>query len=265
MPELPDVEVFKQYLDGTSLHKRIDEVTVKNKKILENTTAKKLRDSLRGKTLKSSRRHGKYLFANINDNGWLVLHFGMTGFLKYFKDMEKEPGHDRLLLSFRNGYHLAFDCLRMLGKVQVIKDFEEFLETKELGPDPLASEFSFDVFKERFAGRSGMIKTTLMNQQILAGIGNVYSDEILFQAGVYPKQKVNELPEKDLKNLYNKTKSVLETVVKHKADPEQLPDGFLLPNRHKDGKCPKGHGKIEKMKVSQRTAYYCPQCQKHNR
>lgn len=261
MPELPDVEVLKQYVDATSLHKRIKQVRVQSSKVLENISTQELASDLQGSSFESTGRHGKYLFLKLASGRWLALHFGMTGFLKYFKNMQKEPAHDRLLITFENGYHLAYDCQRLFGEVQIVDDIEGFLEEKQLGPDALDTEFDFAAFKEVFAGRQGMVKSTLMNQQILAGIGNVYSDEILFRAGLHPKTKVNELGENALQNLFDKIREVLPSVIEYRADPEKMPDSFLLPHRQKDGTCPKCQGKIEQIKVSGRTAYFCPKCQ----
>ncbi len=262
MPELPDVELFKQYIDATSLHQKIDTVTVKNETILKGITAGNLKEKLEGKTFNCSRRHGKFLFVCIDTTSWLALHFGMTGFLKYFKRMEKESDHARLLFSFTNGYHLAYDCQRMLGKIQVIEDIAQFIKKKNLGPDPLDPDFEIDTFRRQLDGRKGMIKPTLMNQQIIAGIGNIYSDEILFQAKIHPKQAVSDLSNEKIENLFRHIRSVLESAISYHADPEKFPEWFLLPHRHKNGNCPKCHTTIKKITVSQRSSYYCPNCQK---
>lgn len=261
MPELPDVEVFRQYLDATSLHKRIDEVEVRNTKILEQISSDKLHSALAGRSFESTRRHGKYLFVHLDDGNWLVLHFGMSGFLKYFKDMEKEPAHDRLLIRFSNGYHLSYDCQRLLGQVQMAGDFKSFLQKKELGPDALNAHLDRSTLSSVLAGRRGMVKPALMNQRIIAGIGNVYSDEILFHAKVHPKKKVSELQEETSERLSNEIGHVLRTAIEYRADPENMPESFLLPHRHKGGKCPRCRGEIEQIKVSGRTGYVCPKCQ----
>ena len=105
MPELPDVEVFKQYLDATSLHQSIAEVKILAPEMLKGMSVKELKQALEGDAFESSRRHGKYLFVKLDKGAFLVLHFGMTGFLTYFKNMDKEPAHQRLLIAFSNGYH----------------------------------------------------------------------------------------------------------------------------------------------------------------
>src|SRR5215207_4390014 len=191
MPELPDVEVFKRYVNSTSLHQKIESVKVRNTKILGDVSARELQSTLKGRRFESTRRHGKNLFVGLDDGGWLLMHFGMTGRLKYFKDTDQDPPHDRFLISFENQYHLAFDCQRMFGKGNLIEDLEEFIREKKLGPDPL--ELNSSSFRERFEGRKDAVKSALMNQQVVAGVGNIYSNEILFQARVHPGTGVEQL------------------------------------------------------------------------
>lgn len=264
MPELPDVETFKRYFNATSLHQRIARVTVCAPDILEGVSVRKLKRRLKGREFESTKRHGKYLFVRLDQGSWLVMHFGMTGFLKYFKDTDKKPCHTRLLLGFANRYNLAYDCQRKLGMVSLADSEADFIERKELGPDPMHSAFDFFAFEETVASTKGMIKSVLMNQQVLAGIGNVYSDEILFQAGVHPRRSVGRLDEKTLKKLFRKMQEVLRTTIDRRAQPERFPRSYLTPHRRKDGRCPKCHGELDRLKVSGRTAYYCPRCQDGN-
>lgn len=260
MPELPDVEVFKRYLDSTSLHQEIEEVKASSKQVLKGVSSSTLGKELKGRSFSSTDRYGKYLFAHLDgDEAILLLHFGMTGFLKYFKDLEKEPPHDRLLISFKNGYHLAYDSQRKLGEIRLIEDQQEFVGKQELGPD--AVSISFADFLDALSGSRASVKSALMNQKILAGIGNVYSDEILFQAGIHPASKAGNLDEKTLKNLFKAMGKVLDKAVKAGADPERFPKSFIIPHRHGDQKCPRCSGTIESEKISGRTAYFCPKCQ----
>jgi formamidopyrimidine-DNA glycosylase len=259
MPELPDVEVFKRYLDATSLHQKIGSMEVKNKTILGEVSANKLRETLEGRELESTRRHGKHLFVQLDNDDWLMLHFGMTGSLKYFKNPKDAPSHARLLITFENGYHLAFECQRMLGKVDLIEDPEGFIEEKKLGADPL--ELDSASFVRLLKGRRGAIKSALMNQRIMAGVGNIYSDEILFQARLHPRTGVDRLDEEVLKKLFEETQRALRTAIENQADPEKLPDSFLLLHRREGERCPRGNGRIEKIKATACSAYFCPVCQ----
>lgn len=259
MPELPDVETFKRYMDSTSLHKAIEAVQVRSAKILENVSSRKLQASLRGRQFESTRRHGKYLMAQIDDGSWLTFHFGMTGRFKYFKDMENEPDHSRLRIRFKSGFHLAYDCQRQLGRVGLVEDAETLVQDKGLGPDAITVDLP--AFKERLQRARGSVKSALMNQRLIAGIGNIYSDEILFQAGLHPRTKVNHLDERELRRVFRTMKRVLRTAVDRQADPRRLPRSYLIPRRGRSAECPHCAGELESIKVSGRTAYYCPGCQ----
>jgi formamidopyrimidine-DNA glycosylase len=261
MPELPDVEVFKRYFDSTALHQKIEEVKASSKQVLKGVSSSGLEKELKGRSFSYTDRYGKYLFAHLDgDKAILVLHFGMTGFLKYFKDLEKEPPHDRLLITFKNGYHLACDSQRKLGEIRLIEDRQEFIEKQELGPD--AMSISFPDFRDALSDSRASIKSTLMNQQILAGIGNIYSDEILFRTGLHPREKAQALHANRLKTLYDAMKDVLEKGIELRADPDKFPRSFIIPQRSGDGKCPKCSGAVKSEKIAGRTAYYCPKCQK---
>lgn len=262
MPELPDVETFRRYLAATSLHKKIKAVNIRSREILEYASASQLKKGLKGKHFETTRRHGKYLGALLDSRRCLVMHFGMTGFLKYFMKIEKEPPHERLLISFANGYHLAYDCQRKLGHVSLVGSFDRYVEKKGLGPDVLASDLDFNTFKKAVAGRRASIKSVLMNQKVMAGIGNIYSDEILFQAQIHPKIRGNQLPDKALRSLFAARRNVLQTAITHQANPEEFPRSYITRGRGSNGKCPKCQGQLTKTTVSSRTAYYCKHCQK---
>src|SRR5215213_8894528 len=229
MQELPDVEVFRRYINSTSLHQKIESVEVKSEKILGGVSVRELQSTLKGRTFESTRRHGKNLFAGLDGGGWMLMHFGMTGRLAYFKDLDEEPLHSRLLFAFENDNHLAFVCQRMFGKVELVGGPKEFAREKELGPDAL--DLDSDSFRERLKGTRGRAKATLMNQKILAGIGNVYSDEILFQARLHPRASVAHLDGSTLEELHKEIWRVLEPAIEREANPHELPGSFLLSHR----------------------------------
>lgn len=260
MPELPEVESFGKYLDRTSLDKTIENVEVKNPELLQNVNADVLKEKLEGHKFKYTKRYGKYTFTALDNNFWLILHYGMTGRLKYFKNQDEVPSYDRLLITFEDGGHLAFDDPRKFGKINMTSSIEDFVKEKKLGSD--ATEINLKVFKEIFEKRKGAIKSLLMDQHIMAGIGNIYSDEILFQAGIHPKVPANKLNSAQIERIFKVMKSVLKTSVDKRIADEELPDSFIIPHRKKNGKCPNSDIKLKTIKVSSRTAYYCPQCQK---
>ena len=259
MPELPDVAVFKRYFDDTALHQQIDDVDVRDAQMLANVSGPEMTSRLTGHAFTGTSRHGKYLFATLDDDDVFVLHFGMTGHLQYYKDPEEEPEYTKLVCTFGNGYHLAYANMRKLGELRLIQDVDAFVRAKELGPDAL--DLDFDTFRDRLSGRRGMIKTRLMDQTIIAGIGNVYSDEILFQARIHPETPTDDMDEEALRTIFDKMKSVLKTAIDHNAEPAQFPDEFIVPQRHGDGECPECGGPMERVKISGRSAYFCPRCQ----
>ncbi|MFW6056456.1 MAG: Fpg/Nei family DNA glycosylase [Chloroflexota bacterium] len=263
MPELPDVEGSKRYLDSTSLHQEIEHAAISDERIVKHVSLRTLRNHLEGSELSESHRHGKYLFAALSRGGDLVLHFGMTGFLHYDSDLSQQPGHTKLALRFTSGGQLAYVNVRRLGEISYTNDRAAFIEEHELGPDALDDSLDRDTFIKSYKGRRGSVKGALMNQSIVAGIGNVYSDEILFQAGIDPRTNVNSLDEDTLGDIYGVMRRVLRTAADHGGNPGELPDDWLLPVVQAGGEtCPGCKGKIEKVKVSGRSAHYCPECQK---
>lgn len=259
MPELPDVEVFRQYLESTSLHQDIDGVEVPGSTLVQGTSVSHLTDVLRGNRFVNARRHGKYLFGGLQDGQLLVLHFGMTGFLRYFRGEERSTGHERLIIHFSNGYHLVYDCQRKLGEVSLARDLQAFIDEKELGPDPLDPDFDLETFRNVMRGSRAAVKSALMDQKRLAGIGNIYSDEILFQAGIPPWIKANALTDWAWETLYTEmTQNVLPAAIEARADPSRFPDSFIIPHRHGDGTCPLCGGPLEKSRIGGRSAFYCP-------
>lgn len=261
MPELPDVEVMKQYLDATALHQEIEGVEVKAEDgtLFPETSVRRLVEGLEGRSFQSSQRHGKYLLVELDAPRWLVLHFGMTGDLKYFKGEGKEPEYDRFLVSFANGYHLAYISQRKIGEIEFADSPQALVEDKDLGPD--AAGLSLDEFKRILSSRRGMIKSALMDQSLMAGLGNVYSDEILFQVGVHPRAGVQDLPEGTVERIYHAMNEVLETAVERRAIPDDFPESYIVPHRHADGHCPKCGAELRRVKVSGRSAYFCPKRQ----
>lgn len=260
MPELPDVETFKNYLEKTSLNQKIKNADVRNNKILKKVSKQKLNKELKGNALKSTQRHGKHLFVALENKSWLEFHFGMTGFLKYFKDIEEDTKHDRFMITFSNGHHLTFDNQRLLGYVSLTDSPQSSIKEQKLGPDALDIDYKY--FKEILSYPRATVKSTLMNQSKIAGIGNIYSDEIFYKAGINPGRKNKDLKEKDIKILFSCLKKVLKTAIEKKTQPKDLPKTWLLRYREQGQVCPKCRGKIKRKKFSGRGSYYCPKCQK---
>jgi formamidopyrimidine-DNA glycosylase len=265
MPELPDVESFKRVLARSALRKTIDRVVVSDARILGNLSARTFAARLQGAKLVAARRHGKHLMASVDRGGWLALHFGMTGALHFIQNPDKEPPFTRVRLDFANDGCLAYTNKRMIGRVGLIEDVADFIADEKLGPDALDRRFDFHAFKTAVLGIRRDVKSVLMDQQIIAGIGNIYSDEILFQARINPAARMNELAPDQLKRLFLEIRKVLKTAVARRAGSEQfierMPKGALLPERKKGGRCPRCRSYLKVFKLGGRTAYCCPRCQ----
>ncbi len=259
MPELPDVETFRRHLAATALNHRIESTHVFDDRVLESITSQTLARRLKDEKLTTTRRHGKHLFARIGGGDWLTMHFGMTGHLAYYRHDDPRPDHARIVWELEGGHRLAYVCQRMLGRVGFADSVDAFVEDKGLGPD--AKGIDYGTFRKRFQGR-GTVKSALMNQQKLAGIGNIYGDEILFHAGIHPGKKASALSERQMESLHRQLLRIIEKAIDAKADPEDMPRSWLLPNREEGTHCPKDDGQITTTRISGRTAYYCPTHQK---
>jgi formamidopyrimidine-DNA glycosylase len=260
MPELPEVETFKRYLDSTSLHQRIANVEVRDAFVLKRVSARQLARRLKGRRFENSHRHGKHLFVRVRDELWLRLHFGMTGSLNYLNPDEVAPKTARVIFRFADNCRLAFDDQRKFGEIELIRDVDEFLQTRGLGLDAL--EISPSRFMAIFGKHRGAVKATLLNQQLIAGIGNLYADEILFRARMHPATDAARLSDKDLARLFHATRYVLEKAIALKSDFNRLPKSWLLTHRGKGARCPRCGRALKSATIGGRTAWFCPHCQK---
>ena len=265
MPELPDVENYRRYLQKYALRRTIKRVTVRDKRSLRKTTPQKLNRALARHAFISTKRHGKHLFARLDRNGgWLTMHFGMTGRLAYFGKDVTEPKNDRVRFDFTNGHHLGYVDARLLGRIELIDDVGAFIEQHDLGPDALA--IGAAEFSALLDGRRGGLKAALMDQALIAGIGNLYADEILFQCGFHPLMPVGKLSSSDRRRIHRSMRAILRTAVKSGAGSEglyrRLPRTYLIPRRKAGAACPRCGGKVKKIAAAGRSTYLCPRCQK---
>jgi formamidopyrimidine-DNA glycosylase len=263
MPELPDVELFKKYFDKHALHKKIDHVEVADTKILDHTSEKELNNTLSSVKFTSSERHGKYFFIKIDKSSGLSMHFGMTGEIQYLKEKEENPKSTRAIFYFTNKHRLAYIDHRKIGRIGLAGSMEEVIEKHKLGKDAL--EISFQEFKKVLEKKKKQIKPLLMDQSLIAGIGNVYADEILFQARIHPETKIDNISDAELKEIFRHIKPVLKTGIKYSGKRKDFPKSYIIPVRKKGSECPRKNGRIEMITVGGRTTYFCPACQKEKK
>lgn len=260
MPELPEIAQTKKFLDATVLQKEIKEVDFPQKKLLQAPEAA-FRKTLLNHKITETMQLGKYLFLKADSGKSLVFHFGMTGKLEVYQHNE-HPKYAHMVISFADSSHLTFVCRRKLGKIYLAEGVSEFREEFSLGKD--AMELDASEFAELLREKRGAVKTALTDQHFISGIGNVYADEILYQCRIHPKSKIEKLAQDEKKQLYEKMQSVLGVAIENEGKRKELPDEYLTPHRKEGAECPACSGKIEMIKVSGRSTYFCPACQKEN-
>lgn len=259
MPELPDVEVFRRIAEETALSRPIETVSVRPDGMTMTVAESTLRDALLDHTLTATGRWGKHLFLRSGEDRrrWLRLHFGMTGSLIALGAGDGEPDHTRLRLDFRGGAALAFPCPRKFGEIGLVEDPEAFAHDQGLGPDYLHEGVGPATFRDRLADRRGGIKSALMDQELMAGLGNIYADETLFQTGLHPEAEVPALSDARLDALFETAVSVIRGAVDARVDVDRMPDDWLLPNREDGRGCPRCDGTLRKTEVNGRPTYHC--------
>lgn len=259
MPELPEVEALCAFFEQDALGREIEKVDVRDNDALHEASARKLSDEVEGRAFSEACRHGKMIFARLGDGPFLVFHFGMTGRIVIAEAGDDLPDHARVVFCFANGDRLVFDNPRKFGRLDVANEVTAYLRDNDIGPDALS--ISEARFREIIGGTRGQVKPALMDQSKLAGIGNVYSDEILFRAGLRPDAKGNELSDPQLRDLHEAMRNVLETASERLSAGRKLPSDWLAPHRGKDGVCPRCGTDLSRKKISGRSAWFCPACQ----
>ncbi|MEM8908578.1 MAG: DNA-formamidopyrimidine glycosylase family protein [Bacteroidota bacterium] len=254
MPELPEVNTFKRYFDETSLNQVIDKVVVHDDKIIRNVSGSTFARRLKHRQFIDSYRRGKYLFAHLDNGHHVLFHFGMTGDLAYYADNAVGPKHERFVIQFANGYRLGFDCPRKFARILYLDDLTAYLEEVGLGEDALT--IPQKSFLQLMEGRKGAIKGFLLNQQLVAGVGNLYADEICFQTRIHPASRVDKLSLAQRKAIYKKMKSILKLAVKREAHYKAYPKDWFWEWR-KEGAIGPENSKVEKATIAGRSTFFC--------
>ena len=226
MPELPEVEIYARYFARHALEQRIARVRVLDERILGAVRKEAFARALRGRAFTRVRRHGKHFFADAG-GVWLHLHFGMTGDLSYYRDAP--PRFARVIFDFDNGAHLAYDDMRLFGVVDTTGDPDAFIREHALGPDPLSLRLG--EFRAILARRRGAAKSLLMSQDVIAGIGNLYADEALYQSSIAPRRPVDRLSPAEIKTLFLTVRKILHNVIERKERGDDYPPRYLIHHR----------------------------------
>lgn len=272
MPEIPEIETVKRHLVQKVQGKVISEVVVNRAKSL-NVPAAEFIDTLTGQKITSVRRRAKQIVISLEGGSSIVVHFMLEGYMRLFFEHEEVDKTPSVLLSLHTQEHLGLFKLNLgYAHLAHTTDLAQIEELSDLGPEPLADDFTVERFIELLGERKGMVKPLLMDQQFIAGIGNVYSNETLFCAGILPERKVAKLTRDERVKLYHCIRDILHRsidmggVYEEKfSSADTLTGGFEphLQVAYRTGQpCYACGHTIETKRVGGRNAFFCPVCQK---
>lgn len=287
MPELPEVETIRRGLVKTILNKKIVDLEVKKPKLIRNNLKRFKKVLINNEFVDINRRAKLLIFKLKKGKEVLLIHLKMTGQLIYQKKrqlvvgghnqpaMTKElPGpYSHIILSFEDDSTLYFNDMRQFGYWQLVGEKEVEKIEQSYGLEPLTVPFNLKNFQKTLQGRKTTVKGIFLNQSLIAGIGNIYADEICFAAGVRPDRKVNSLSKKEVEKLYKAANKVIELAVKKQgttfssyrnaSGQRGYMMDYLKVYRREGQPCLKCKHKIKKIKkVAGRGTRYCPHCQK---
>ncbi len=278
MPELPEVEVVRRDLDREVVGRRIKAVEVDAmRSIRRHRQRKQFTSRLEGKKITGVTRRGKYLLVMLEGGDVLVIHLGMSGQLLRAKSArEAKPKHTHVVITFQQGGQLRFVDPRTFGEMFVTEGDnvdKEVEELAHLGIDPLDMAMSWDHFGALLYQHNAKLKNLLMDQKFLAGIGNIYSDEILWEAGLRWDRPSNSLTAQEVRRLYRAMMEILQDAVKYRGSSladEQYVDLYGEPGEYQlhhkvyareDEMCPRCRATVVRAKVNGRSTYFCEACQ----
>ncbi|MBS4209976.1 bifunctional DNA-formamidopyrimidine glycosylase/DNA-(apurinic or apyrimidinic site) lyase [Bacillus sp. FJAT-50079] len=266
MPELPEMETYKSALQQMLVGHPITNVTINRAKSI-NEQADDFINHVKSQTIKAIDRRAKYLIFHLQNGSCLLLHLMLGGWMFYGAAADKPNRTVQVQLTFGK-HHLYFIGLR-LGYLHLLSPDKLHKEFQDIGPEPLAENFTIDAFFETMKHKRGGIKTTLINQSVLAGIGNRYSDEILWQAQLLPLRKMSDLNEAEHVRLYESIRFILQRGIEKGG----YMDEPLFKDDHHTGKydmyvhdregkaCKRCGHPIIKIDIATRKTYYCQACQ----
>ena len=286
MPELPEVEIVKKSLKKNVKDKKILDVIVTNRN-LRFKVEKDFEKILKNRKIQNVNRYAKNIILELNGNIYVIVHLGMTGTfhlirnniykntnLSFYQSKDLPIKHNHIILIFKK-FRLIYNDPRRFGFFKLLKDKESFkLYLNNIGYEPLDKNFNLKYLKKSILFRKKCIKSILLDQKIISGIGNIYANEILFHSGLNPSKKGIKLRDFELKYLYKYSKLVLKKAIlkggssirdfrNTEGAKGSFQDNFKVYNKD-DHNCPnkKCNYKIKKINISNRSTFYCENCQK---
>jgi formamidopyrimidine-DNA glycosylase len=278
--ELPEVAVVRRDLEKDVVGRRIREADVRPQRnamrvIRRHARRKEFSDRLAGKKIARIDRKGKYVLMYLDGGDVLVVHFGMSGQLLRGNKRQALPPHTHVVLEFMQGGDLRFVDPRTFGEMFVTSADElgKVRELDHIAIDPLEDAFTWQQFSAELARRAQKLKPLLMDQKFISGLGNIYSDEVLFAAGLRWDRMSDTLSSQEVRRLYRALREVVQDAIRFRGttlEDEAYVDLYGKPGEfaaelkvygRRGLPCRRCRTPIEMVKISGRGSYYCPQCQ----
>ncbi len=273
MPELPEVETVRKTLKTQVLNKTIKDVNIFYPNIIEYPTADEFKEKIKNQTINDILRRGKWLMFELDDY-FLLSHLRMEGKYLIRKVGDEVKKHEHISLIFTDNSELRYQDVRKFGRMHLIKkeEIEKRKPINELGLEPWDKKLTLNYLKEKYKTKKLPIKTVILDQSIIVGIGNIYADEILFLSHINPLKPSNTLNDRELQDIIDNTIKILNsaienggTTIRSYTSSEGVHGRFqqhLLVHNKENTPCPNCHNNIIKIRVGGRGTCYCEKCQK---
>lgn len=274
MPELPEIETIKSVIEPQIKGLTIEKITVNRPEVIAQPSSDKFCKAITGQTISSMARRGKFLIIHLKNESQIILHLRMTGCLLVTPPDYPVEKHTHIIMQLNNETELRFSDTRRFGRFWLIQNGEEdtYSGIGKLGLEPLSSECSAEYLQDRFGKRKKAIKECLLDQSGVAGIGNIYSDEILFRVKIHPARPANSLTAEEWQRLAADIPECLSYFIeKNSITPEDYLQTkgqdyrntpFLQVYGHNGEPCPNCGSTLCRTVIDGRSSVYCPDCQK---
>ena len=273
MPEMPEVEIIRRYLDTQVAGKTIMNLDIRLPRMIKWPDVEGFRALVTGRTIKSMNRRGKYLLMELDNDSKVVFHLRMTGRLVYEPTGDTSDHHARVIFHLQDGASLVYGDTRTLGTIHGLKPQELGMlkGLAEMGPEPLSAEFTTEYLYKTANQRKVAIKSFLLNQKYIGGIGNIYADEALFLARIHPLRPANSLTQAECSSLWESVNKVIAAGIADGGttfrDYQNGEGGngshqdHLYVYGRKGEQCRNCGAVIERITVGGRGTHFCPNCQ----
>lgn len=273
MPELPEIETIKSVIEPQIKGLTIDNITVNRSEVISHPTADEFCKAAMGQNISFMERRGKFLIIHLRNESRIILHLRMTGCLLVTPPDYPMEKHTHMIMQFSNGVELRFSDTRRFGRFWLIQFGEEDIYSGigKLGLEPLSAECNAEYLQGKFAKRKKAIKECLLDQSVIAGIGNIYSDEILFRARINPARPANSLISEEWLRLAAKIPECLSYFIdKNRITPKDYLQTkgqdyrntpFLQVYGHAGELCRNCGTMLVRTVIGGRSSVYCPKCQ----